>query len=371
MKRALVVIAALAGLWACGSAERGAAAWEPLPGIAPGTPYGLGVSALYAGTVEGALVAAGGANFPDVPAAEGGAKRCYDEIWRLSDEASEWRCIGRLPQPAAYGATYAVPGGLLLAGGAGAGGTLDAVWSLRIVGDSAAIVPGTPLPKPVEQGAAAQRDGVLYLAGGIANGEPVLDLFACDMRDMFACGRQDSASCWRSVAQLPEPLVQPVAFAAPGRFYIWGGYNPVEKRAVDYGYRYDAADGTWTRIAGVPDGGTLTGAAAAVVGPEGAERLVVTGGVDREIFTAALRMAPEEGPAYLRQPAEAYRFRQQAAIFDPGDERWSELGPMPECARAGAALVATPQGLVLLNGEEKPGVRSPRIGRINLKNRTE
>lgn len=363
MRRVLAVVATLAGLWACGSREPQAAAWEPLPGIAPGTPYGLGVSALYAGTIEGALVAAGGANFPEVPAADGGAKRCYDEIWRLSDGASEWRCIGRLPLPAAYGATYAVPGGLLLAGGASAQGTLDAVWSLRIAGDSAVVAPGPTLPTPVEQGAAAQRDGVLYLAGGVANGAPVRDLFACDMRA--------AEPCWRSVAQLPEPLVQPVAFAAPGRIYIWGGYNPVEKRAVDYGYRYDAADGTWSRIAGVPDGGTLTGAAAAVVGREGAERLIVTGGVDREIFTAALRMAPEEGPAYLSQPAEAYRFRRQTAIFDAGDERWTELAPMPECARAGAALVATPQGLVLLNGEEKPGVRSPRIGRINLKNRTE
>lgn len=358
-----IVAAALACLAGCGSAGHGAAAWEPLPEIAPGTPYGQGVSALYAGAIDGALVAAGGANFPDVPAAEGGAKRFYDEIWLLPEEASEWRCIGRLPEPAAYGVTYASAGALILAGGAHAGGTLDAVWVLRIAGDRAAIAPGPSLPTPVEQGAAAQRGDVLYLAGGLANGEPVLDLFACDMRA--------ADPCWTSVAQLPEPLVQPVACAAAGRIYLWGGYNPVERRAVDYGYRYDTADGTWSRIAGVPDGGTLTGAAAALVGREGAELLIAAGGVDRDIFTAALRMAPEEGPAYLRRPAGAYRFRQQVVLFDPAADSWREIDSLPQTARAGAALVASPQGLVLLNGEEKPGVRSPRIGRINLKTITE
>ena len=44
----------------------------PLPAIAPGTDYGLGVSALAAGEIDGTLIVAGGANFPDTPAAEGG-----------------------------------------------------------------------------------------------------------------------------------------------------------------------------------------------------------------------------------------------------------------------------------------------------------
>lgn len=353
MIRHLIPLAA-AALLACapGCSQSGpsASAWQPMPEIAPGTPYGLGVSALYAGQVGDALLAAGGANFPETPAAEGGAKRFYDAVWLLPDGADAWQAAGRLPVPSAYGAAYAAGGGLVVAGGANAAGTLDAVWLLTHAGDSVSVRSLPPLPAPVEQAAAASDGRWLYLAGGLSNGEPVTEVYRCDTTTFV----------WQAVARLPEPLVQPVACARAGRLYVWGGYNPVERSAVACGYRYDPAAG-WETIAGVPDGGTLTGAAS-VTTAEG--QLVVAGGVDRAVFTAALRMAPEEGPAYLAQEPEAYRFRQQLLRFDPADERWTELGRSAAAARAGAVLAATPRGIVLLNGELKPGIRSPQIVRM-------
>ena len=77
---------------------------------------------MYAGAAGDALIAAGGANFPDVPAAEGGEKTFYDGVFLL--RGGVWNRAGRLPAPAAYGVTFPVGDGLVLAGGANASGAL-------------------------------------------------------------------------------------------------------------------------------------------------------------------------------------------------------------------------------------------------------
>ena len=59
-----------------------------------------GVSALYAGTLDGQLVMAGGCNFPHVPVADGGKKVFYDGIYMapLSEGTDlQWEMVGLLP----------------------------------------------------------------------------------------------------------------------------------------------------------------------------------------------------------------------------------------------------------------------------------
>ena len=79
-----------------------------------------GVSALYAGVIDGNLLIAGGCNFPDTPAADGGKKVFYPDVYITSlshDTAFEWKKIGQLPQAAAYGVTISTEKGLICVGG--------------------------------------------------------------------------------------------------------------------------------------------------------------------------------------------------------------------------------------------------------------
>ena len=101
--------------------------------------YAKGVSGHIAGELlPGQLVMAGGCNFPDRPAREGGAKRYYSEIY-LADyldamyaaceaKASEldmgWKLVGHLPQPTAYAAFQQYFGQLIVAGGQSEAGEL-------------------------------------------------------------------------------------------------------------------------------------------------------------------------------------------------------------------------------------------------------
>ena len=76
-----------AGTWQLQTIERVFGFPTNEPGIEKG------VSACFAGTAGNSLVMAGGCNFPDTPAAEGGRKRYYQGIYACllytSDAADE------------------------------------------------------------------------------------------------------------------------------------------------------------------------------------------------------------------------------------------------------------------------------------------
>ena len=342
-----------------------------LPVVAPAdSAYGKGVSALAAGQIDGTLIIAGGANFPDTPAAEGGAKCFYNEIYTLEEGASEgtWALAGSLPQPAAYGAAFSTADAIIIAGGANATGSLSDVLKLTITRDACphdsdgqaglqvAVTELTPLPTAVEQAGAAQYGDMLYIAGGLSYNEASPGVYACN----YGVGGE-----WSMIAELPEPFVQPIAAATDKYLYVWGGFDPVQRVAADYGFRYDFARNEWCRIEGLPDGGTAVGAS---VAQDKDGTVWLAGGVNRDIFNAALNQPAEDNAEYLSHPADYYRFRRELYTFDPSTEKWSAAGQCNAAARAGAALVLCSDNLVIINGEEKPGIRSTENYSIDYNN---
>ena len=377
----------------------------------PDAAYAKGVSAPFCGAIQDVLVVAGGANFPDKSLLEGGAKRVYADIWAKAPHGRKWVHAGVLPDSTAYGATFAVDSVLVLAGGNVCGVTTDKVYELRLSYGKAVLRTLPQLPVPMEQ-CGWTRDGEnLYLVGGVGT----TGVYACKI------GTYE----WSKIADLPEPLVQPVAFASVGKLYVWGGFNPETLEVSDRGIVMDltvipsgAKDSLWKAAPAIPDGGTFVGATGATL-PNG--RLVVVGGVNRAIFARALHNTPEDRIPYLsKEPAE-YQFRQDVFAFDPavtedaigtgtvsggaagnadtigtgavsesvagnadtigtgaasGDAAgsvatsgaWTRLGTVPACALAGPGVAVRPAAsapghgsIYVAGGELKPGVRSPRI----------
>ena len=351
-----------AGLVACHTETMKVTELKAIPDAA----YAKGVSAPFCGVVGDALVVAGGANFPDKSLLEGGAKRVYADIWALS--SGEWVHAGVLPDSTAYGATFAVDGALVLAGGNVCGVTTDKVYELTLKDGAAVLRALPPLPEPMEQCGWTRDGDRLYLVGGVGT----TGVYACTIGEYV----------WTRLADLPEPLVQPVAFASGGDLYVWGGFNPETLDVSDDGIclqisplaslgRNDndsvissGAEGVvekslWCEAPGIPDGGTFVGATGATL-PDG--RLAVVGGVNRAIFARALHNTPEDRIPYLsKEPAE-YQFRQAVYAFDPASGAWTELVSDPACALAGPGVAVRPAGgLYVAGGELKPGVRSPKI----------
>ena len=298
---------------------------------------GIGLSGHYAGRIGERLFVAGGCNFPDKPLTEGGRKAFHDEIWALGDKG--WDLMGTLPEPSAYGAYFCSDDGILIMGGANAGGTLDKVWLLS---SENGVEQLAPLPKPLEQAAWYSNGGSIFLAGGLSNGETSLDVLE------YGDGN------WNVVGTLPRPIVQGVATMSGEELCIWGGYDPLAGQAVTGACVLNLRTGEWSfREADV----TFVGSAAL----DG----YAIGGCDPQIFTTALALSGEELNNYQMQPADYYRFRGELLQFRNGG--WTRVASSPHLARAGAAAAFWQDGIVSIGGELKPGVRTPEVWMITLK----
>ena len=71
-------------------------------------PQDQGYAGHFAGESNGALLIAGGTNFPDKSVFDGGIKKWHDDIYVLLDEEGEWHTAGKLPRPLAYQAMNAL-----------------------------------------------------------------------------------------------------------------------------------------------------------------------------------------------------------------------------------------------------------------------
>ena len=326
-----------------------ASQWQSAPAVDPVTPgYGAGVSAMYAGSIAGVPIIAGGANFPDIPVWEGGKKAFYSDIYM--NDNGEWRYVAALPEPLAYGMTaQAGDDRLVFIGGCGYNGAIGQVTALERDESGAWRQTAFPsLPTALQEGAAATSGHVIYVAGGVAGGNPSSSLMALDTENLN--------KGWYELASMPEPLVQPVMVSSGGRLYLWGGCNPAAGTVSGRGYVYDPQTDAWTEIAGHPVDGTFTGAAAVAL-PDG--RILCLGGVDRKVFTPALKYTGAEIREYQTRPVEAYRFQRVSWIYDPANDKWESHGEDQCVARAGASAVGVADGIWLIGGELKPGVRTP------------
>lgn len=309
----------------------------------PDAAYAKGVSAPFCGMAGDILVVAGGANFPDKSLLDGGQKRVYADIWAYVGDS--WQHAGLMPDSTAYGATFSVGKDLVFAGGNVNGKTTDKVFKVSIDGGKATLTELPPLPVPMEQSGWAQADGTLIIGGGVGT------------RDIYSCA-PDSFD-WKKVAELPEPLVQPVFYKEGDVLYVWGGFNPETLEVSDKGLCLK--EGGWTEAAGIPDKGTFTGATGASL-PGGG--VITVGGVNRDIFSRALHNTPEDRIPYLSKKPEEYKFRKEVYLFKAA-QGWKTIGTEDFCALAGAGVAAAcDKCAYVAGGELKPGVRSPRIFKL-------
>ena len=326
-----------------------------------------GVSALYAGVLDGQLIMAGGCNFPHVPVADGGKKVYYDGIYAasLSDDATlQWQEIGLLPEASAYGVTIPTDKGLVCVGGNTAERSLSEAFLLSLQ-DGGAVMESLPsLPVTIDNMAGALLDHVIYIVGGNVNGVPSSAVYSLDLDNL--------AEGWKEEVSVPgNPRVQPVCAAQGGKLYVWGGFSTAgEGReatlSVD-GYAYTPSAKEWKQVATpVDESGTAVSLGGGVALPMGEDAVFCTGGVNKDIFLQALQ-GIHKGKEYLSRPVEWYQFNRKLLKYDTKEDKWTVLGDYEQGARAGAAMVSDGSSYYIINGELKPGIRTKDINRINLK----
>ena len=327
--------------------------------------FDKGVSACYCGVINGYLYIAGGCNFPDKPVAEGGKKRFYKAIYaaKLNAEGDrlEWKTVGQMPQPAAYGVSVTYENSLILVGGNNETGGLTTAIRLRptATGMQQEALPN--LPHALDNMAGAVVGHILYVVGGNCEGVATQKVWSLDLKNTAKEG-------WKEEPSIPGiARVQPIAAAlAGGLLGVWGGFAPkTDSKAAQLamnGASYNAGCGTWTALPVPTDAlgeEVFTGGATAIATPK--KGVVVVGGVNKDVFLAAINKLPE---GYLLHEPEWYRFNNRVLCYRDG--AWTQLLQHPSVARAGCALAYWDGWVYVVGGELKPGIRTPEIVRFRV-----
>jgi len=318
--------------------------WQQLPSY----PRTRGVAGILAGVHRGVLIAAGGANFPDLPPWEGGKKAYYDDIHVLLPGEKEWRAAGRLPEARGYSAAVSLPDGVLLLGGENADQVYaDSLW-LRWLGDRVEVTPGPRLPAATTSAAAAVLDGSVYLAAGNADGAPRLS-----RKGFWRWDPRHPSDGWVELAPWPGPSrAMAVMAVSGGSLHLFSGGELAiaddGKSRLTYlldAYRY-RADSGWERLADLPHS-TLASPSPAPVSVDG-KRIFLLGGVDN-------RLAGKQ-PRDTRVPDGILVFDVTTGSWHESAEQWPDPVVTTPAVKSG-------DHWVFVSGEIMAGVRTPHVWR--------
>lgn len=319
--------------------------WRPLPPL----PDPLGFAAPFAGVVDGSLVVAGGANFPDGAPWDGGAKVWHDRVFALDQPDGTWREVGRLPRPLAYGVSITTPRGMLCIGGSDADRHYADCFLLRLVGGQVATEDLPALPRPLANMAGVCLGNTVFIMGGTTT--PT----ATSAEDALWAYQLDAPQRgWNELAPVPGPgRLLPVVGARAGAVFVFSGAalspdsagKPVRTYLRD-AWRYNPKQG-WKRLADLP----RPAVAAPFPAPAtGASHLFVIGGDDG----ALVDFEPKS-----RHPG----FPRSLLGYDTVTDTWAEFAPLPSALQSPVTvpMVEWRGQFVIPSGEIRPAVRTPQV----------
>lgn len=150
--------------------------WSELASIPPavGASVQPGMAGAFVGLHNDALIIAGGANFPNGPAWEGGSKQFHRDIYVLEkDDIGNVEWFGdkqfSLREKVAYGLTVPTPEGLLCIGGTDGTDFQDAVFLLKWDAQKKEIEIDNlpPLPTPIAYMSGGKIGNKIYVAASL------------------------------------------------------------------------------------------------------------------------------------------------------------------------------------------------------------
>ncbi len=314
--------------------------WNPLPPI----PDREGFAGSFAGVSGGALVVAGGANFPDKRPWEGGTKVWYDSVFALEKPDGAWRLAGRLPHPLGYGVSVTTKDGLVCIGGSSAQGHRGDASLLRWRDGKLTTTPLPPLPRPCANMCGALLGSTIYIAGGIATPDATTAL-----KTFWALDLGNTAAGWREQEPWPgRGRMLATAGACEGSFFLFSGAalgagadgKPVREWLRD-AYRYTPGQG-WHRVADLPRVSVAAPSPAPVLNG----RLFVIGG--------------DDGAQASTPPTTHKGFPRDVVAYDPKTDVWKVSGQVPFSLVTTTAVEWNGR-VVIPGGEARPGVRSSEV----------
>lgn len=356
----------------------------PLP-AAPGESTQPGLAGAMGGLHNGALLVAGGSNFPDRMPWHGGRKKYWRDIYVLLEESpqAKFRWFERtfkLPFPLAYGASAASEEGILLIGGENAQGIQSTVYMLQwdAIKMDVSLQPMPSLPIPLTNSSAAVINNVVFVVGGETTDGVSDALFSLDLA---------SPDGWKELAPLPLALSHAVAVSQSNGdyscLYVVGGRtgNPSGVSELHAStFRFDPRKNAWDRMSDISDGVRTTTTLSAATGLAiGVSHILVFGGDKGDVFKRIqnynARIASSQNPKAKQElQKEKERlltahpgFSRDVFLFNTVTDEWTSIGAMP-AAHVTTFAAQWGNNILIPSGEIKPGIRTPQVLLGQVKN---
>ena len=321
-------------------------------------PDAVGFSGMFAGVLQGQLIAGGGARW-DKPSWNDGIKFYSDKLWSLASPESAWKEVPlKLPIAGSNFANAATSGAIYLAGGVTPEEVLKSVYVLRQDGEDRGWDRLADLPSPLGYACASIVNGRLYVIGGLSNlasRSPSREVWSLKV------GSKETAETWQREADLPgRGVFVPMSTGIGMNLYVFGGMAVDDEGHNDpsrSAYCLNSITGEWRELADLPEPrvGAITPAPVMNDG-----RILVAGGYS-EVFHGSQRDHPG--------------FDVRTFLYDPETNTWSDGPHLPKspvidrdaAGDAGPApMLGAPSGvwrglIVAISGEVRSSVRSPQV----------
>lgn len=310
---------------------------------------GVGFAAPYAGVSNGALIVAGGTNFPGDPPWKKGKKVWHDTIFACDGNA--WKQVGTLTPAIAGGASITTKDGVLCIGGGDATTVVADVFLLKSENGAITREAWPSLPKPLMGCAAVEVSGKVYVVGGHNQLSP---LVPGPSAAVYSIEIDKSKDGWKEETKIPaDPRWFPVVGTDGKNLFVISGFTGVEndeKKKVIHClsdvWRYEPAatgEGKWTRLADLPRANAAAPSPAPFVN---GKLLLMGGGVEDSLLKIPMQ--------------EQTGFPMTITAVDASTGESKVIGEVKSSVVVGP-VAPWKDGFIVVSGEIRSGVRTPEV----------
>ncbi|MBX2815535.1 MAG: sodium transporter, partial [Saprospiraceae bacterium] len=348
--------------------------WEILSSIpaADSAQEHAGLAGPFVGIDGRYLLIAGGANFPNGPAWEGGNKVFHDQIYAYDLEEGRWLAKGddRLTSRLAYGFSSPLEDGIFCAGGFDGTSYSDQCFVIRFDGTSFHQEVLPDLPTACADMAGGQIGKWIYLTA------------SCGGKHFWRINTEAFSNGWESLPVWPganrsHAMVVVQSNGEEDCLYLikgrWRQEDGISQLLEDV-QLYQPSLSQWRELKPSPGNGDFTLSAGTAL-PLGATHVLLLGGAEGNMLNTLESLGSQievEG----RQDLIPFRdslmrhhsgFSRAVWTFNTVTETWSSMPALPQAAQVNTTALRWGEDLILPSGEIAPCIRTPDIylGRIS------
>lgn len=370
--------------------------WASLPPL----PDPVGFNGSFIGVQDDYLIVAGGANFPESPVWEGGAKQWYDQIYVLKQSKGDYEWLHqpnwKLPKPIGYGVALEGMGGIICIGGNNKEGLHPDVFLMKYIPDDNdghfEFQNLPPLPYLMANMSGDILDQTIYLAGGFdeVGGAATKHFISLDLskagNDDFSWSKLES---WPGPARI-NPVVVSQNDGKTDKLFLMSGRNFDPTAETPHTlhsdvYAFNPFSQQWTQKKDIPSNktpgisGGFIGAAPAIA--QGGAHIFIFGGAGGERQQLMQRMAIGQQIKRLQATekinsssiltiqidslkslesrlVQQTRFSSTIWAYHTITDTWIEIGEMPSATQVVTRAVDWKGKILITGGEIGPGVRT-------------